>query len=307
VRVSICIATYKRPRALERLLRSLHELTFDGEPPLVDVVVVDNDPVGSARPACDAVRREHACRWPIAYLTEERRGISYARNAALSHAAEDADYVAFLDDDETPRARWLAELLHTRERYRADVVAGAVVPRFEVDPPKWVLKGRFFERRRHPTGTHIDRAATNNVLLRSALNHVDDFWFDERYALTGGEDTHFFRRIHLAGKRMIWCDEAEVDDWIPPDRVDPAWICRRQYRIGTTEARIRSELEPGSEARTRTIGYARLIVHMTLFVLLGWLGRSKRVQHKRLAMYGMGLLDGLRGVREEAYADPGHT
>ncbi|MEO1129349.1 MAG: glycosyltransferase [Planctomycetota bacterium] len=300
--MSICIATYQRPEPLTRLLCALHQLEFDGEPPLIDIVVVDNDPAASARDACRSVRMEHRCRWPIAYLTEERRGISYARNAAMAHAAADADFLAFLDDDETPSPRWLAELLHTQERYRADVVGGPVVPRFEQEPPEWVVKGRFFERRRRSTGAFIDRAATNNALVRAAINHADDFWFDERYALTGGEDTHFFRRLYLAGKRMVWCDEAVVEDWIPPQRVTEKWIIRRQYRIGTIEAAIRLELEPDATSSTWVIGVGRRCFHLLLLLVLFW-NKPQQVQQRRLMAYGKGLLHGLRGMRNEDYRD----
>jgi hypothetical protein len=50
-RVAVCVATYRRPDGLARLLDGLAALTGDA---LVRVVVNDNDPEGPARDACEA-------------------------------------------------------------------------------------------------------------------------------------------------------------------------------------------------------------------------------------------------------------
>jgi glycosyltransferase involved in cell wall biosynthesis len=63
--------------------------------------------------------------WPLRYVVEPRRGLSFVRNRAISEArAARADFVAFLDDDEVATAPWLTELLRVQGRYAADVVTG---------------------------------------------------------------------------------------------------------------------------------------------------------------------------------------
>src|SRR6478752_5398141 len=107
--LAICIATHKRPVGLERLITDLQALTFVRctEPP-IEIVVVDNDPAGSARAQCAMLAQ--SSRWPLLYVSEPRRGISFARNAALRTAqSRQAQYIAFIDDDESPTPVWLDE------------------------------------------------------------------------------------------------------------------------------------------------------------------------------------------------------
>ena len=47
--IVVCVITYQRPRGLQKLLDSLAEMQFSRvDAPEVTVVVVDNDPKGSA-------------------------------------------------------------------------------------------------------------------------------------------------------------------------------------------------------------------------------------------------------------------
>ena len=46
----------------------------------------------------------------------------------------DADYIAFLDDDEEADPSWLNELVNTLGAYSADIVTGPVLSRFPTPP-----------------------------------------------------------------------------------------------------------------------------------------------------------------------------
>ncbi|MHC4696671.1 MAG: glycosyltransferase [Planctomycetota bacterium] len=176
--IAVCVITYQRPQGLARLLEGLSRLTFGRHPPDLKCVVVDNDQAQSAREACDAVRPKF--RWKLEYHVEPKRGIPFARNTAIRRAGEDADLLAFIDDDEVPEPGWLSELLRVMEECDADVVAGPVVPHFVETPPAWVIKGRFFDRRRWATGTRLDRAFTGNILFQRKVFDGMDTHFDGR-------------------------------------------------------------------------------------------------------------------------------
>src|SRR2546427_13284058 len=115
-------------------------------PPLVTVVVIDNDADESARFTVE--RAAVRARWPLCYGVEPRRGISYARNCGVTAVARECDFVVFVDDDELPRRNWLDELLSVQACENADVVGGAVLPRVDELPHASVARGRVLLRPR---------------------------------------------------------------------------------------------------------------------------------------------------------------
>jgi glycosyltransferase involved in cell wall biosynthesis len=243
VTVVVCVISHRRPQGLARLLAGLDRQSFTRAPaPEVAVLVVDNDPEGSAASVCAAAGG--SLRFPLEYRLEPRRGIPYARNAAVRHVGRSADFLAFVDDDEVPEPGWLEELLAVQSRHRADVVSGPVLPHFESPPPRWILRGGFFERVRHPTGSALTVARTNNVLIRTSVFEGMEQLFDERLALTGGSDTHFFVRVWRAGYKLIWADEAVIHEWVAPTRVSPAYVLRRGFRLGNTRGICERDLGP---------------------------------------------------------------
>jgi len=301
VKVAVCIITYRRPEGLERLLRALDCLTFDGPAPRVQIVVVDNETAGGAQRVCEEVGP--GLKWPLEYHVEPRRGIPFARNKAAACAKDHADFIAFIDDDEVPEPDWLDELLRVQREYDADVVTGPVVARFMDKPPSWVVEGKFFDTRRYSTGEQLDRAFTNNVLFRREIFDRMDPAFDERLAMTGGSDTHFTRRVHQAGYKIVWADRALVHDWLPSSRVNGRWILQRAFRIGTMTAFMDLDILPRSKAVAGLIrgGGGRLFKGVVLLPLACVRGKRHLVESLRLICYGGGMLLGLFGARYREY------
>jgi succinoglycan biosynthesis protein ExoM len=302
VHLAVCICTCKRPQGLLRTLRALDALRFPSAAPDLALVVIDNDAQGSARATVDGARTQ--LRWPVVYEVEPRQGIPFARNACLRVAfAHGAQLVAFIDDDETPASSWLAELLQALEREQADVVTGPVVPMLPEPIPDWVQRGAFFTPSQHATGTRLDRAFTNNVLLRREVIERLPVWFDERMALTGGSDTHLFQRLARAGASIVWCAEALVYDHVPASRVTPEWLIQRWYRVGTVTTFVRMDLQPKPKALlTTAAASARAGVVGTALCAAGVItGKHVRVKGARWLAYGAGLVAGLRGARYEEY------
>lgn len=233
-RIAICVPSYRRPRGLFALLGALDGLAFDGAPPEIQVVVVDNDASGSARAVC-----ENAVSWlrhPLHYVLEKRKGIPVARNAAVA-AALDSDWIAFVDDDETPEPRWLEELLRVQREHAADVVAGPVSPRFETTPPQWIVEGGYFGSASMPEGRQLADAYTNNLLVRTACLAALPTLFDERMTPMG-EDTELLGRLSEAGARIVWAPSALVHELVPAERARLPWVLLRSFRSGVAASNI---------------------------------------------------------------------
>jgi succinoglycan biosynthesis protein ExoM len=227
VKIDICIVTYRRPKLLEALLQSLAIMDMAGFQ--VRLIIIDNDHTGSAE---KTVEKYKLAKMPfiIIYDIEPIQGISYVRNRALQYI--EAHYAAFLDDDETVSAGWLQSIWDALQNYKADVVFGPVIGQLPKNAPKWALKHPSFNRPRHITGTIMNLGGTGNVFFQTSVLGQPFQQFNPVYALTGGEDSDYFNRLYRSGAKMIWCDESEVFESVPAERVNIKWVCRRGYRSG---------------------------------------------------------------------------
>ncbi len=227
-KISVCVCTYQRPRLLERLLSQLLLQETDGQF-TYEVVVADNDKDCSAQSIVSRIAEKSPVRF--IYCAEPEQSIALARNRALVNAG--GDYVAFIDDDEVPRAEWLKLLLATCLRYQVDGALGPVRPYFEQTPPDWVVKGRFYFRPEHETG-HVlpwENCRTGNVLFRRAIVNANECAFRPEFR-SGGEDRDFFRRKIAEGCRFVWCNEAEAKELVPPIRWNRRFLLRRALLRG---------------------------------------------------------------------------
>jgi succinoglycan biosynthesis protein ExoM len=228
---------------------------------------VDNDGNGAdGIRVCEQFRNY---RWSLEAVAENRKGISFARNRAISRALElGVDTIVFVDDDETPEPGWLNALLQMQRRSGAEAVAGPVVPEFEEEPPEWAVKGRFFERPRREDGASISFSGAGNLLLSAQLFTNYGLSFDLRYGLTGGEDTLLCLQMQQKGARLVWADTAVVREWIPPARVDARYILRRAFGAGSILARAEQEVGPGPVTVFRRIALALGGIVQGLLLLL---------------------------------------
>jgi len=301
--VVLCIITFRRPEGLGRLLAAIGSLAVPEQLGRLSVVVVDNDPDGSARTVVDTAAA--GCPWPLRYQIEPARGIPMARNTALRLALEDRpDFVAWIDDDEMPEPDWLVNLMGTQAATDADVVMGPGVPSFEPGTPPWVVASGLFNPARFVTGEPFPyfHARTSGILVRAAMVPAEGF--DERLALTGGEDRLFFTRIHRAGGRFVWDDRAVVHDHVPRSRARAGWLVRRWYRTGITRSLTLLYLDrPGPLRRLRRVlgGLAMAGRGLALTAMALPRGRAEILRRWRLVMLGLGASVGALGIRYQEY------
>jgi len=221
--ICVCICTYKRPKRLGNLLRKLVEQKND-DLFTYSIIIVDNDSLKSARETFESYASQSNI--AISYNVEPRQNIALARNKAIENAK--GDFIGLIDDDELPDSLWLLNLYKALNHFRSDGVLGPVLPCFEKAPPKWVLKGHFFDRPTHATGFILGwkNTRTGNVLLRRNLFEEDRDCFRTEFG-SGGEDRDFFRRKISQGHVFVWCNEAAVFETIPPERWEKKILMKR--------------------------------------------------------------------------------
>ena len=233
---SVCIATYKRPELLDRLLTSLEEQVLPDNVEL-EIIVVDNDCVRSAAP----VIARHDDRKPLSchYFIQPQKNISMARNMAVANAR--GAYLLFIDDDERATSSWAAALLEAAGRYRADVVFGPVFPAFDNEAPEWIRKRGWLlvgdTIPKAPTGSEALGTWAGNCLVKASILKGISGPFDPEYGDTGGEDTELFNRLKRRGARLIYCNEACVFEHWPLSRTRLSYLLRRGLTGGNIHTR----------------------------------------------------------------------
>lgn len=201
-----------------------------------EVIIVDNDSKRTAERV--AVHYQQCSNLQIAYDCEPEQSISLARNRTIWHAK--GNLVAFIDDDEFPENDWLLRL---HKMYREQDVAGVlgpVVPYFENSPPRWLIKGKLWDRKRFVSGTiirNIRYTRTGNVLISKNLFEESDAPFDPAFGRTGGGDADFFKRMMEKGHLFVWCDEAMVYESVPLERQTRTYFVKRAFTRGMTSAK----------------------------------------------------------------------
>jgi GT2 family glycosyltransferase len=298
--VIVAVLTYRRPVELAALLPELSRQASGR--PAVRVLVIDNDPAASGS-AVAAAANDPAVR----YVHEPRPGIAAARNRALDEAAS-YDLLVFIDDDEWPNPTWLESLLEVHHRTASAAVVGPVISEYAAQPDPWIKAGRFFDRRRLPSGTQIDVAATNNLLLDLRQVRAFGLRFDEEFGLSGGSDTLFTRELHRRGGKLVWCDEAIVIDQVPMERLTRRWVLLRALRSGNSWSR--TSLKLSSSVVSRSLVRVRLTGRGVLRTasgagqyVVGFVSRNtaRRARGSRTAARGIGMLSGAYGYVYSEY------
>jgi len=269
----------------------------------VSLIVVDNDAAGSARPVVEAARS--AVPWPIAYAVEPVRNIALARNRAVALAlAGGAELVAFIDDDDLAPPHWLHELRRVQRETGADVVTGPVVPLLHRGAPGWATPGLFTHSRSRSTGTVVATAVTSNSLVSAGILAALDGPFDPEFGLAGGSDSHLFLRATQRGARIVWANDAFVNETIDAARTNLRWVLQRAYREGNCGAHVERRVLRRWRTRRLAKAVARLVLGVAAAAgaLVG--GRQALVSALRQIVMACGAIAGTAGHRYFEYRRP---
>jgi len=193
------------------------------------IVVVDNDSSESAKQIVKSYAQQSKI--SINYFVQPEQNIALTRNKAIKNST--GDFLRFIDDDEFPVENWLIEHYKAINKYKVDGILGPVLPDYETLPPKWVLKGHFFDRPSLQSGFILswNDTRTGNALLTRDVFKEPCKWFDPKHG-SGGEDKDFFRRQIEAGHVFVWCNEAPVYEAVPSIRWKRTFMLKKALLRG---------------------------------------------------------------------------
>ncbi|ADL01775.1 glycosyltransferase family 2 protein [Brevundimonas subvibrioides] len=297
--VSVIVPTLRRPESLERALRSLFAQTGVGDH-LASIVVVDNDPEGTAAGTVSRLSPASPC--PLVYRHEPRPGVATARNAGLGMTT--APLIAFLDDDEAASPGWLSALLVAQATTGADAVFGPISGRVP-DGTGWATAHleRFFGRE-GPTSTGLinhSYGCGNSLLVRAtALPGIAPF--DARADQSGGEDDALFAALRARGGRFGWAADALVEEFAPPHRATMRYALSRAFAYGQGPSQTAAKARDwAGVARWMLIGAAQAGVWGLAAIALTVIAHPARPTMMDRTARGLGKVFWTRGFEPQFY------
>jgi glucosyl-dolichyl phosphate glucuronosyltransferase len=241
VRISAIVCTFNRAPYLRKALQSLIVQTLS--PEQYEILVVDNHSTDNTR---QMVQEEFGHLPNLRYLYEPVQGLSQARNMGWRNAT--GEYVAYLDDDATACPAWLEKMLAAFDTLtpRPGCVGGKIEPLWEIPQPAWLsdaLVTYLGAMDRSPTPiTSRDELlffGGNAAYPRALLASVGGFAVGlgrKGTKLLSGEELLLWRRLRDAGHYCYYDPAISIRHHIHAARLTKAYMLRRLYWEGVSEA-----------------------------------------------------------------------
>jgi GT2 family glycosyltransferase len=228
-----------------------------------EVLVVDNDPSGSARGVVEELIGGWGGPMTVRYVHEVRPGCSFARNRGIDEAR--GEIIAFLDDDELVSPEWLTAMVACLERTGADGVGGRVLTCWDGESDPVVRKcmprlagGEHGEHDFPMCGRKVPGSG-NTAFRRSVFDSGLRFTTDLGHAgtvLLYGEDTQLMMQIQQSGGTIWYCAGACITHRVGGERISWAKLVRQRYRFGISYAIIDRRLRGKAHQLVQAFGRA---------------------------------------------------
>ena len=102
---------------------------------------------------------------------------------------------------------------------------------------------------------------------------------------------------------MVWCNEAIVEENVPPERATLRWLLRRAFRIGVAAHRCARHLDGNVSASVQSLwlGCTRIGAGLISLPVTIAFGQHRSVMALCRVAYGAGCLLGAGGYEFNAY------
>lgn len=241
--ISVCIATYKRPELLEKLLLSLlSQKNIDNYN--LEIIVVDNDPNKTAKAVVQRFSEMIISnpRYTVKYDIQPEKNIALTRNKTVELAT--GDYLYFIDDDEYADENCLYHHIRIIKEFDADVTFGNVIPCFnDLSTPSYIKSAQTYYRINVEDGKRTKYFLTGNTMLSFKKIKKKTIIFNSDYGITGGSDYEFFLKISDENSKFLSAASSIVFEFIPPERSNLKWLIKRVFRTGNNYSRSQIENE----------------------------------------------------------------
>ncbi|HVF40958.1 MAG TPA: glycosyltransferase, partial [Gemmatimonadaceae bacterium] len=261
--VSVIIPTYNRSWRLKAAVESF--LAQDYPRDRYEIILSDNDSTDDTRDVIATLASELEI---VRGIHERRRGAHFARNTAAR--AANGDVLYFTDDDMIASPDLLRTIVTGFELDpKVAVVTGRVVPRWETEPPRWILEycqNALLSLNDLGDATIVSDTdpgvfSCHEAIRRDVFFHAGGFNPDTNAGeFTGDNETGLNIKVRALGYRFAYVGLARIQHVIPASRMTQEYLNSRFADQGYCDSY--TAYREGPLARTRLV--RRVMGHTVL-------------------------------------------
>jgi glycosyltransferase involved in cell wall biosynthesis len=215
-----------------------------------ETIVVDNGSTDETKEVVDSFVKNIP---NLRYFYEETPGLHVGRHKGLKEAK--ADILVYADDDIEAFPTWLEGIVEAFEDKDVMLVGGKNLPKFEAEPPDWVMK---MWSRPHPEGKILGHLGIldfgdsikeispyyvfgcNFSIRKSILLEAKGFHPDampqELIRFRGDGESHVSHYILEQGYTALYHPNVSVYHLVPKERMTESYFCKRAYNQGISDS-----------------------------------------------------------------------
>jgi len=231
-KVSVIIPSYNRGSVITKTLNSFFNQTFKD----FEIIVVDNNSTDNTKEVVNSIPN-------VRYVLEERQGVHWARNRGALEAKGDILY--FTDDDMEADSKLLEEIIKVFDiDSSVGAVTGIILPKFEIEPPEWVLKhcynaiyGINIQKGLIVSENDIGVFSGHEAVKKDVLIKAGGFNPENtKGEWLGDGETGFNKNIKKLGYKFAFTDKSITYHLIPKERLTQRFLNLRMTNQGNADS-----------------------------------------------------------------------
>lgn len=239
VELSIIICTHNRADILRECLDSFVRQTAEAS--CFEVIIVDN----ASTDHTAEVATEFETAYPhFRMVTEEKVGLSYARNLGFQEAKD--EWISYVDDDAKAAPNYVKRALETISKHPFDCFGGVFLPWYKYGKPKWLPPDfgsnytMIADRKVKPL-VKVNACGGVIVFRKEALERVGGF--AGHLGMNGtqvayGEEDLVQEKMRSLGYQIGLDPELQIHHLVAKYKLDWRWHIRSAYAHGAAEAEV---------------------------------------------------------------------
>ncbi|MEL6864687.1 MAG: glycosyltransferase family A protein [Bacteroidota bacterium] len=236
--LSVIICSYNRDQFIGEALDSLTRQQLPKEQ--FEILIINNNSTDRTAEISQDFVKAHP-ELNARYFLETNQGLSFARNRGLKEAK--GAIITYIDDDAIATPDFLLQI-HQFMEARPEVagVGGKVIPRYEIEEPKWMNKYLYGFVTKVDLGEKIIQyrgnaypAGCNMTYRRALLEQVGGFNNELKWR---ADDKYIYFEICKLSDQVYYLPQAKVQHHIDAHRTSDENFVKLSKRFGSEE-RIR--------------------------------------------------------------------